>query len=100
MKIKVNNNEYDVIENYRDCFNLDELVEKMSDTDYFDDFDYILGDYSYEKLRLKGFYDKNNKNVNNINNYENIKKYIEDFCSYGCKYFILSKTNNNKDKTE
>ena len=100
MKINVNNNEYEVIENYRDCFDFDELQEKMKDTNYFDDFDYILGDYAYDKLRLKGFYDKNNKNVNDINNYEGVKNYIKDFCSYGCKYYILLKVNKNKAKTE
>ena len=26
-------------------------------TDYFQDYDYVLGDYSYGKIRLKGFYD-------------------------------------------
>ena len=61
-------------------------------TDYFDDFDYVLGDYSYDKLRLKGFYDKNNKNVKEWNNYSYIDKYLKDYCSYDCRYFILKKT--------
>ena len=100
MKMNINGNEYEIIENYRECFDLDEIKEKMNDTDYFDSFDYILGDYSYDKLRLKGFYDRDNKNTSDINNYDNIKKYIEEFCSYGCKYYILKKTNKNKGKTE
>lgn len=100
MKMNINGNEYEIIENYRECFDLDEIKEKMNDTDYFDSFDYILGDYAYDKLRLKGFYDRDNKNTSDINNYDNIKKYIEEFCSYGCKYYILKKTNKNKGKTE
>ena len=100
MKMNINGNEYEIIENYRECFDLDEIKEKMNDTDYFDSFDYILGDYSYDKLRLKGFYDRDNKNTSDINNNDNIKKYIEEFCSYGCKYYILKKTNKNKGKTE
>ena len=91
MKNKINDIEYKLIENYRDCFDLNETIEKMNDTDYFNDFDYILGDYSYEKLRLKGFYKNTNKNVKNINNYDKIKEYINEYCSYGCKYFILEK---------
>ena len=31
MKININNNEYELIENYRDCFNSSELEEKMKD---------------------------------------------------------------------
>ena len=91
MKVVLNEKEYDVVENYRDCLDKDELQEKLKDIDYFDNYDYILGDYSYDKLRLKGFCNKNNKNKNSSNDYENIKKYIEEYCSYGCKYFILEK---------
>ena len=93
MKININGSEYKIVENYKDCLDKEELQEKLKDIDYFDAYDYILGDYSYDKLRLKGFYDKNNKNVKENNNYDNIKKYIEDYCSYGCKYFILEKQN-------
>ena len=38
----------------------EELELKL--TDYFDEFDYILGDWAYGKLRLKGFCNKKNKN--------------------------------------
>ena len=50
--IKLDNNEYELIENYKDGFDLDSLKEKY--TDYFYDYDYILGDWAYDKLRLKG----------------------------------------------
>lgn len=89
--IVINEIEYELIENYRDCFVLEEVKEKLNDTDYFNNFDYILGDYSYEKLRLKGFYKKDNKNVTKVNNFDNVKDYIDNYCSYGCKYFILEK---------
>ena len=89
------NQEYSLIENYRDCFNATDVNEKLNDVEYFDNYDYILGDYAYDKLRLKGFYKKDNKNTTDINNYDNIKKYIENYCSYGCKYFILEKINKN-----
>ena len=91
MKIVINDIEYKLIENYRECFSLEEVREKLNDTDYFNNFDYILGDYAYDKLRFKGFYKKDNKNARNINSFDNIKNYIKDYCSYGCKYFILEK---------
>lgn len=96
MQIKINDIEYELIENYMECFQMEEVSEKLNDTDYFNDFDYILGDYSYDKLRLKGFYNKNNKNVKEINNYEKIKEYIKEYCSYGCRYFILEKCSKTK----
>ncbi len=91
MKIVIRDQEYKLIENYRDCFDLSLINEKLNDVDYFDTYDYILGDFAYDKLRLKGFYKKENENANKINSYENIKDYIENYCSYGCKYFVLEK---------
>ena len=35
-------------------------------------YDYIVGDIAYSKLRLKGFNNKSNKNFNKINDYKNI----------------------------
>ena len=67
----------------------DVLLEKV--TDYFDDYDYIFGDYSYEKMRLKGFYDSNNKKVKDINDIKYLDDYIRDYCSYGAKVFLLKK---------
>jgi len=92
-KIILDNMEYELIKDYKNAFNLDELVEKF--TDYFYDYDYILGDYSYDKLRLKGFCDKNNKNLKEINDYKNVDKYLSDYCSYECRYFIVKKNNKN-----
>ena len=59
-----------------------EEVKKLF-TDYFKDYDYILGDYSYGKVRLKGFYDSNNKKVKNINDIKYLDKYIKEYCSPG-----------------
>ena len=62
--------------------------------EYFDGFNYILGDWAYGKLRLKGFNDKDNKNFKNINDIKNVEEYIEKYCAYGCRYFILKKVEN------
>ncbi len=88
-KVEIRGFCYEVLENVGECFVLEEVQEKV--TDYFDDFDYILGDYSYDRLRLKGFNDKNNKNFKKINDIASLKSYIEQYCSYGAKYFLLKK---------
>ena len=49
-EVKVRNFKYEIIKNIDSCLNIEELNEKV--TDYFDSFDYIFGDYSYDKLRL------------------------------------------------
>ena len=88
-KIKINDKEYEVVENYKDGLDTELLNEYL--TDYFDDYDYVLGDFAYGKLRLKGFYDKKNKKVKDINNFANIKDYIKNYCAYECKYFIIKR---------
>ena len=88
-KITVENNEYEIIKNYRDAFNEEEFQNKC--TDYFYDYDYIVGDIAYGKLRLKGFYESTNKKVNKINNYNNVEKYIKNNCANDCRHFILKK---------
>ena len=48
--IKLEDNTYELIENYKDGYELESLKEKY--TDYFYDYDYILGDWSIEIKRL------------------------------------------------
>lgn len=88
-KITINNYEYELIEDDGNCFSLDDIIDKV--TDYFDNFDYIFGDYSYDKVRLKGFYDENNKLAKEINNIKLLDEYKNNYCSYGCKTFLLKK---------
>jgi len=94
MDILIRNKKYKVIKDYGETIsitNLDEIV-----TEYYDNFDYIVGDWAYGKVRLKGFYNKDHKHVKNFNNIANVEDYINNNCAYGCKYFILEKI---KDKT-
>ena len=89
MKIVLNENEYEVIRDYKDAFNSEDITNLY--TDYFKGYDYILGDYAYSKLRLKGFCDKENELFNEINDFSKIDEYIKNECAYECKYFILKK---------
>ena len=81
--------EYKIVKDSDKVFDYD--VVKDLATDYFKPYDYIFGDYSYGKLRLKGFYNDNNKNANKINKLSYLDEYIEKYCSYKCKYFLIEK---------
>ena len=87
--IKLDDIKYELMENYKDGFELDAVKEKF--TDYFYDYDYILGDWSYGKLRLKGFCNRTNRKCNRINDIKYKDKYIKELCSYECRYFMLKK---------
>ena len=85
----IDNIEYELMENYKDGYDI-EAVKRLY-TDYFHNYDYILGDWSYGKLRLKGFCDKVNPYCNRINDIKFKDKYLKELCSYDCSYFILKK---------
>lgn len=86
--IKINNKKYQVLNNYKDAIDINELENKI--TDYFDDFDYIVGDVAYGKIRLKGFNSKTNKNFKAINDVDKVEEYILNQCAYGCRWFMIS----------
>lgn len=87
--IEIANKKYEIIENNGNCLNKEEVEEKL--TDYFDDYDYVFGDYSYGKMRLKGYYDSNHKKVKEINDIKGLEEYKKEYCSFGAKTFLLKK---------
>jgi len=95
MEIIINDKKYQVIKDYGDTLNSLDLNSIV--TEYYFKFDYIVGDWAYGKVRLKGFYNSNNKLVKEYNNYLKVDEYIKNSCAYGCKHFILEKIieNNN-----
>lgn len=89
-KIVLEDINYELIKDYKNGFDLEELTNKY--TDFFKDYDYILGDWSYGKLRLKGFCEKNNSLFKEINDYSKVEDYILNNCAYECRHFIIKKS--------
>ena len=92
-KIELNNIEFELIKDYKNGYEKEEVENRY--TDYFDNYDYIIGDWSYGKLRLKGLCDKDNKIHNKINDYNNLENYLKEECAYDCRYFVLKKVKNS-----
>ena len=88
-KVMLENQEWELIEDYKEGYDEQALKDKY--TDYFENYDYIVGDWSYGKLRLKGFCKKINKLCNQTNDIKFKDDYIRDLCSYECKYFVVQK---------
>ncbi len=88
-KIQLLEEEYNVIKDESDCLDYEVLSELA--TDYFKPYDYIFGDYAYGKLRLKGFYSNDNKSATAINKLSYLDEYIQNYCAFNCKYFLLEK---------
>lgn len=94
--IIINDRKYYLLEDYKNGFEINIVSEKL--TDYFSYFDYIVGDWSYGKLRLKGFCKKANNNRKEINDFNKKNQYIKNHCAYDCKYFVLENLEVIQDK--
>lgn len=57
--VMINGRKYEIIANIKDALDIDMLKEKYDP--YLDQYDYLVGDVSSEHLRLKGFYDENDR---------------------------------------
>ena len=69
-KITILETEYEIIEDDAKVIDKEEIESYM--TEYFTPYDYVLGDYSYGKLRLKGFFEDSNKKSTAINKFSGI----------------------------
>jgi len=92
--IEVEKNKYELIKDYKEGFELEDFTSHY--TDFFEDYDYLVGDIAYSKLRLKGFYDSGNKKAKKINDFKYLDKYLEENCAVDCRYFVLKKIKDEK----
>ena len=87
MMIKAGDKYFELIEEYRDCFDEEQFVNRYSEI--LDKYDYVVGDFGYEQLRLKGFYKDSNKKAEISKRFSTIQDYLLEYCNFGCPYFIL-----------
>lgn len=87
--IEIDKNTYEIIKDYKNGYNKDMFLNKY--TDFFENYDYIVGDWAYGKIRLKGFYNKTNKNCNEFNNFDNLESYLKENCAFDCAYFVAKR---------
>ena len=80
---------YEVMEENRDGWNPEAFKERYSDI--LDKYDYIVGDWGYGQLRLRGFYSDANRKVPFEQRISALDEYLQEFCNFGCPYFVLQK---------
>lgn len=95
--IQIGGRSYEVIKDYKDGWNLEAFKQRYSEV--LDRYDYIIGDWGYNQLRLKGFYRDNHPKVTRDTAFSGITDYINEYCNFGCPYFVVQKTKESqKDK--
>jgi uncharacterized protein YutD len=80
---------YEIVEERREGFNEEAFRDRYSDI--LTKYDYIVGDWGYGQLRLKGFFEDNNQKAGYDSKISTVQEYLFEFCNFGCAYFILKK---------
>ncbi|MGL4971899.1 MAG: YutD family protein [Culicoidibacterales bacterium] len=81
--------QYELIENFRDAFNEEQVITKYCDV--LEKYEYITGDIIEGYLRLKGFYADENPKARELNRISFLETYLVDQCQFGCAHFVLKK---------
>ena len=96
--IVIGNKSYEVLKDHRNGWNLEAFRERYSEV--LDRYDYIVGDWGYNQLRLKGFYRDNHPKAAKDSTFSSMSDYINEYCNFGCAHFVLQKTKEQKETKE
>jgi len=80
---------YTVVKEFRTVFNPEQFDEKI--VHVLLKYDFIVGDFADDHLRLKGFYRDKRRDVEANKKASKIEKYIDESCNYMCPHYVLEK---------
>jgi uncharacterized protein YutD len=87
--IEINNISYEIVKDYRNGFN--EEVFRARYSDILTRYDYVVGDWGYGQLRLRGFFDDQNQKATFDTKISTLTEYLYEYCNFGCAHFVLKK---------
>lgn len=87
--IHISGKVYELIYENKNGWNPDAFRERYSEV--LDRYDYIVGDWGYSQLRLKGFLKDNHAKATKDSSFSSLSDYINEYCNFGCAYFVLEK---------
>ena len=89
--IKIGKTQYKIVEDHDEGFNKERIEERYNNV--LDKYDYIVGDWGYDQLRFKGFYEDERQESTLENRISHLEDYLIEYCNFGCAYFVLEKVN-------
>ncbi|EOT45495.1 MULTISPECIES: YutD family protein [Enterococcus] len=87
---------YRVVADYRQAFDLEKVANRYSEV--LSRYDFIVGDWGYDQLRLKGFFDVTNKRALPDQRIDTLEDYLYEYCNFGCAYFVIERVGHRKQK--
>lgn len=95
--IMIEGKKFEIVQDYREAFDAERLGERYSEI--LNKYDYVVADWGFEQLRLKGFYDNRNRKVPQDQRIANLQDYLYEYCNFGCPYFVLQRIDDKKERT-
>ncbi len=89
---------YEVLHENRNGWNAEAFRDRYSEV--LERYDFIVGDWGYNQLRLKGFFRDNHQKANKDSSFSTLPDYINEYCNFGCAYFVLEKVHGVKYEPE
>ncbi len=96
-ELLIGTRQYKLVVDYREGFDPQKLGERYSEV--LARYDYIVGDWGYEQLRLKGFFDKDNRKALPDQRIDMLEDYLYEYCNFGCAYFVIQRVGGKKEKS-
>ncbi|MBU8906571.1 YutD family protein [Desertibacillus haloalkaliphilus] len=87
--VRINGINFEVVEDVKDGWNEEEFKSRYSEV--LNKYDYIVGDWGYEQLRLRGFFDDKNRKSSYDTKISTLPEYLYEYCNFGCAYFVVKK---------
>jgi uncharacterized protein YutD len=87
--IVIGSKAYELITDHKNGWNQEVFRERYSDV--LDRYDYIVGDWGYNQLRLRGFFKDTNPKATKESVISSIQDYLNEYCNFGCAYFVVER---------
>nr|WP_240353704.1 YutD-like domain-containing protein [Cohnella algarum] len=81
---------YTIVHDHKNGWNPEAFRARYSEV--LDRYDYVVGDWGYNQLRLKGFFREPNPKGPKDSVISNLADYLNEYCNFGCAFFVLEKT--------
>ncbi|SFS65583.1 YutD family protein [Marininema halotolerans] len=88
-QVEIQGNIFDLVMNHKNGWNPDAFSKRYSDV--LGKYDFIVGDWGYGQLRLKGFFSEKHPRATRETRITHVEEYLHEYCNFGCAYFVLQR---------
>jgi uncharacterized protein YutD len=82
---------FELVLDHKGGWNPEAFRERYSEV--LDRYDYVIGDWGYNQLRLKGFFHDKHPKATKDTAIGHLVDYLQEYCNFGCAYFVLRRVN-------